>query len=104
MVNNWRVKKMTKLDKRLQSIIGFFAARDYVQANLCKRTGKMYKNHRPYNLSSDVVEALAIVDDTEAEKKAFWLTIMRRYPDVDFDNEEKNWVIKYWRRKWRDKE
>jgi hypothetical protein len=57
----------------------------------------MYKNHRPYSLSSDVIEALAIVDDTEAEKKAYWLTIMHRYPAVDFDSEEKNWAVKYWR-------
>jgi hypothetical protein len=93
-----------KLDKRIQSIIGFFVARDFVQANFCKRTGKIYKKHRPYSLSSDALYALDISKRGEAEKKAYWLIIMRRYPDVDFDNEEKNWAIKYWRRKWRDKE
>jgi hypothetical protein len=55
-------------------------------------------------LSSDALYALDISKRGEAEKKGYWLIIMRRYPDVDFDNEEKNWVIKYWRRKWRDKE
>jgi hypothetical protein len=58
----------------------------------------MYKKHRPYSLSSDTLYALDISKGSEAEKKTYWLTIMRRYSDVDFDNEEKNWVIKYWRK------
>ena len=85
-----------KLESRMQSIIGFYSARDYVMANTTK-AGKPRKHEHPYNLGSDTLCALKISKGTEAEKKAYWLATLRKYPEVDFDCTERNWQVKYWR-------
>ena len=87
---------MEKLDKRIQSIISFYAARDYVQANQ-KKNGKMYKNSRPYNLGIETFLAIEAAQAPEEIKKSYWLTMIQKYPAVNFDSNESNWQVKYWR-------
>ena len=87
-----------KLEARLQAIISFYAARNYVQANFNRKTGKMYKRHRPYNLSSDTLEALDVSrSGDETLKKSYWLNMLKKYPAVNFDSEDRTWPIWYWR-------
>lgn len=88
--------KNVKLERRIQNIIAFYSARDFVMANTAKG-GKMYKKSRSYSLGSDTLRALEISKGTEEEKKACWLATLRKYPEVDFDCTERNWQVEYWR-------